>query len=154
METIDQTKEDIVKTEKIERKRIIEKRDSVQFNCQDLDQEQNVDLNPKQFNTQNIHIHIGNENYSGKLSGTVYLEKNKCIVPDVKICLFLGRDTQYPVHETYTDHSGRFIIEDIPPGYYTLLAKLGDLEYRSHYIKILSCQSLHESIMLRSVLFN
>jgi len=33
-------------------------RDSIQYNSQDLDQEQKVDVNPVQLNTQNVHVHI------------------------------------------------------------------------------------------------
>ena len=33
--------------------------DSFQYNSQDLDQEQKVDVNPVQLNTQNVNVYVG-----------------------------------------------------------------------------------------------
>ena len=130
-------------------KNIIEK-DSIQFNSQDLEQEQNVDVNPVQVNSQNIHIHVHeNKNYSSKITGTTYLERNRNILRNVKIYLFFGYESHFPVYETISDNNGNFTIEDIPPGYYILIARYDGYEYRSHYIKVLPCQNIHHSVLLR-----
>ncbi|HHV95062.1 MAG TPA: carboxypeptidase regulatory-like domain-containing protein [Clostridiaceae bacterium] len=130
-------------------KNIIEK-ESLQFNSQDLEQEQNVDVNPVQVNAQNIHIHLhDNKNYSSKITGTTYLERNRNILRNVKIYLYFGHEGFFPVHETISDHNGNFTFEDIPPGYYTLIARYEGYEYRSHYIKVLPCTSVHHSVLLR-----
>ena len=128
-------------------------KESIQFNSQDLDQEQKVDVNPMQLNTQNIHIYVNNDNnnYSGKITGVTYLERNRNIIGNVKIYLFFGHEYRFPVFEIYSDNTGNFTIDNLPSGYYTLFAKLGDLEYSSHYIKLLPCQTIHESLLLKSL---
>ncbi len=126
------------------------KKESIQYNAQDLDQEQKVDVNPVQLNTQNLHVLVKNENYSGKITGTTYLEENKETLIDVNIHLFFGHDLKFPVYKTKSDNNGNFIIEDLPSGYYTLVAKSGEgLKYQSHYIKVLPCQNVHQSILLK-----
>ncbi len=123
--------------------------DSIQYNSQDLDQEQKVDVNPVQLNTQNLNV-IVSGNYSGKITGTTYLEMNKETTNNVDIYLFFGHQLKFPVYETKSDNNGNFIIEDIPAGYYTIVAKQGEnLKYQSHYIKVLPCQTLHQSILLK-----
>ncbi len=129
-------------------------KDSIQYNKQDLDQEQKVDLNPVQLNNQNIDIHVINDinKYCGKITGTTYLELNKEIVMNATIQLFFGNERKLPVYQTNSDNNGNFNIEDIPPGYYTLFAECGaNLNYRSHYIKILPGQTEHQSILLKGV---
>jgi len=150
MELQDELLEKKVKKDTKGKKKILGK-DSIQFNSQDLDQEQKVDMNPVQLNTQNIHIFVSNDknNYSSKITGITYMERSKNIAANAKICLFFGNECRLPIYETNSDINGNFVIEDIPPGYYTLLAELGDLEYRSHYIKVLPCQNIHESILLK-----
>jgi hypothetical protein len=126
-------------------------KDSIQYNRQDLDQEQKVDVNPVQLNSQNIHIHVINDinKYCGRITGTVYLEKNKQIAVNTNVYLFFGNDGKLPVYQVKSDSNGNFVIEDIPPGFYTLWAECGPkLCYRSHYIKIMPGQTLHESILL------
>lgn len=149
MELLDELVEKKEKKDAGEYKKLLEK-DSVQFNCQDLDQEQKVNANPVQVNTQNVHLYLNNDknNYSGKITGTTYMDKGKNIAANARIYLFFGHECRFPVYETNSDNNGNFIIEDIPPGYYTLLAELGNLKYQSHYIKVLSCQNVHESILL------
>ncbi|MBC8061583.1 MAG: carboxypeptidase regulatory-like domain-containing protein [Clostridiaceae bacterium] len=144
----------LLEEKKIPQKRIAKKNkinletDSIQYNAQDLEQEQKVDVNPVQLNTQNL-VFVGND-YSGKITGTTYLEKNKEIVSKVDILLFFGHEIKLPVYKTNSDNNGNFIIEDIPSGYYTLVAKLGEnLKYQSHHIKVLPCQNVHQSILLK-----
>ena len=76
--------------------KIFEK-DSIQFNCQDLDQEQKVDVNPKQVNSQNIHIYVGPHrlDYSGRITGVTYMDKNKTKVRGQNI-LYFGCDKHTP----------------------------------------------------------
>lgn len=128
------------------------RKDSIQYNEQDMDQEQKVDVNPVQRNTQNLHIHVINDinNYCGKITGTTYLERSKEIVAGANIFLFFGNESKLPVYKTNSDNNGNFIIEDIPPGYYTLVAEHGAiLNYHSHYIKVLPGQTVHQSILLK-----
>lgn len=142
-------KERISKKDKQGFKSIIEK-DSIQFNSQDLGQEQNVDLKPIQVNSPNIHIHVNDDkNYSAKITGTTYLERNRYILKNVKIYLYFGYESRFPVYETNSDYNGNYAIEDIPPGYYILIARYDVYEYRSHYIKVRPCQSIHHSILLK-----
>jgi hypothetical protein len=127
-------------------------KDSIQYNSQDLDQEQKVDVNPVQLNTQNLHIFVNNDknNYSGKITGITYMEENKEIVKNLEILLFFGCDYWLPVYKTNSDQNGNFVIEDIPPGYYSLYAELGkNLKYRSHYIKVLPGQNVNQLIFLK-----
>lgn len=123
---------------------------SSQENIQDLDQEQTV--NPVQFSSQNIQFVVGDNkiNYSAKISGTTYIEKYNKIVENVIIWLFFGNDTKIPVYKTCSDKNGKFYIDDIPPGYYTIKAYLEeDYIYSSHYIKVLPCESIDHSIFLK-----
>ncbi|MCM8901779.1 carboxypeptidase regulatory-like domain-containing protein [Caldicoprobacter algeriensis] len=142
--------EEKVEKAKTKESKILES-DSIQYNCQDLDQEQRVDVNPTQSNAQNIHIYISSNknNLAARITGVTYFEESKDTAPNVKIRLFFGHERVLPVYETNSDNNGNFVIEDIPPGYYTLYAELGDLKYYSHYIKVLPGQSIHESVLLR-----
>lgn len=127
--------------------------DSLQYNCQDLDQQQNVDVDPVQLNSQNLHVHIDNDrkDYSSKITGTTYLEDNNAIIRNVDIYLYFGFDRRLPVCKTTSDENGNFKIEDIPPGYYILHAEhRGALRYRSQLIKVLPCQTVSELILLKN----
>lgn len=124
-------------------------KDSLQFNSQDLDQEQKVDVNPVQLNTQNLHIYVSNDikNYYGKITGTTYQKEDKEIVKNAGIILFFGNENLLPVYKTNSDQNGNFIIEDIPPGFYTLSAERnGKIKYRSAYIKVLPGQNVNKLI--------
>lgn len=125
---------------------------SRQENTQDLDQEQKVNANPFQFNSQNVQIFVREkDNYSGKITGVTYIKENKKVVSDVEILLYFGNDTELPVHKTYSDNSGRFIIDNLPSGYYKIRAYFhGDYEYSSKYIKILPCEEIEHSIFLEN----
>ncbi len=149
MESQAELNEEKKKPKKRTAKKVNLETDSVQYNSQDLDQEQKVDVNPVQLNTQNLNV-IVSGNYSGKITGTTYLEMNKETTNNVDIYLFFGHELKFPVYETKSDNNGNFIIEDIPAGYYTIVAQQGEkLKYQSHYIKVLPCQNLHQSILLK-----
>ncbi len=153
MEILDTLPEEQKKAEKnIGRKERSLENDSIQYNRQDLDQEQKVDVNPLQLNTQNLHIHLKNDkiNFCGKITGITCIEKNKELAKNANILLYFGHDCRLPVYKTNSDNNGNFVIEDIPPGYYTLYAEFGDiLKYQSHYIKVLPGQNVYQSILLK-----
>ena len=127
--------------------------DSMQYNAQDLDQEQKVDVSPVQSNTQNLHVYVNNplNVYYGRVTGTTIMEKTKDIIKNVDILLYFGGERKSPVYKTTSDNNGNFIIEDIPPGYYMIIAeeKEENLKYQSHYIKVLPGQSVHQWILLK-----
>jgi hypothetical protein len=125
--------------------------DNFQYNSQDLDQEQKVDVNPVQVNSQNINVYVKNEkfDYSSKITGVTILKKNKAIVQHARVSLFFGQTCGNPVYETNSDVNGNFAIEDLPPGYYFLCAKSGSrLKYQSHYLKVLPGQTVYHTILL------
>lgn len=126
-------------------------KDSIQYNSQDLDQEQKVDVNPVQLNTQNVHIHVSSDNNctSGKITGTVCLKNNSEIASDTTIFLYFGRECGSPVCKTASDNNGNYVFDELPPGYYILCAQLGDkLKYQSRYIKVLAGQNVNLTILL------
>lgn len=127
-------------------------KDSIQYNEQDLDQEQRVDVNPVQLNTQNLHVHVGDDriDFSGKITGMTFFEDNKKIATNVSLLLFFGHECRNPIYKTNSDINGNFIIGDLPSGYYTIQARLGEnLYYKSHSIKILPCQNVSHLILLK-----
>lgn len=125
-------------------------KDSVQFNSQELAQEQKVNTNPVQLNTQNLHIHVTPEktDYSGKISGITYLGRKNEIVKEAGISLFLGHESITPVYKTNSDGNGNFIIEDLPPGYYTIIARYGEYQSKTQLIKLLPGQNVFQTITL------
>ena len=136
---------------KIQKDNLNLEKDSFQYNKQDLDQEQRMDVNPVQLNTQNLNIVVSNaNNYSGEITGVTYLEKNKEIMSDVDIQLFFGHKSKYPVCKIKSDNNGIFVIENLPSGYYILFAKSQkNLKYQSHYIKVFAGQTSYQSILLK-----
>lgn len=135
-----------------QKERLKVQKETFQYNKQDLDQEQKVDVNPVQLNTQNLHIHMINDNkYSGKITGTTFADNSREIVRNASIVLFFGGESKLPVHKTNSDNNGNFVIEDLPPGYYTIFAEHRGklLYYRSHFIKVLPGQIINLSILLR-----
>ncbi|GAE89694.1 carboxypeptidase-like regulatory domain-containing protein [Acetivibrio straminisolvens] len=102
-------------------------KDSIQYNSQDLDQEQKVDVNPVQLNTQNVHVHISpDSNYtSGKITGSTCFKNNKQIAKNVLIFLHFGRECGSPVCRTTSDSNGNYIFEELPPGFYIISATWG-----------------------------
>ncbi|HHV28821.1 MAG TPA: carboxypeptidase regulatory-like domain-containing protein [Clostridium sp.] len=127
-------------------------KDSIQYNSQDLDQEQKVDVNPVQLNTQNVHVHVNSDNSctSGKIAGTACLKKNNEIARNAIIFLYFGRECGSPVCRTNSDSNGNYVFDELPPGFYVICAQLGDkLKYESHYIKVLPGQSVNHPILLK-----
>lgn len=128
---------------------------SSQENTQDLDQEQHVNANPFQFTSQNVQIVVGENknNYAGKITGTTYLAKYNKIVSDVVILLYFGNDIELPVCKTYSDISGKFVIDNIPPGYYRIKAYLrDDYVYSSPYIRVLPGENIEHTIFLKRLI--
>lgn len=125
--------------------------DSLQYNRQDLDQEQTVDVNPVQFNTNNLHVYIDSKNkFAGKITGATLLDCNKKSQPGADICLFFGQESEFAVYKTKSDENGNFIIDEIPPGYYILSAAKGAyLKAKSGYIKVLPGQSVEYNLLLK-----
>lgn len=120
----------------------------IQYNCQDLDQEQNVDLKPVQLNSQNVNITIDKDN-SAKITGKTMMARTKNKVSGVCVYLFFGHMCKKPVYETTSDKNGYYAFEDIPPGYYTLFARMQDYRYESYFIKVLEGQHVEHTIMLQ-----
>lgn len=130
--------------------RISLEKDSIQYNAQDLQQEQKMDVNPLQLNSQNLCIYLSSQNsVSGKITGTVYIKASKETVANAHIMLFFGHDRKFPVYKIKSEENGNFEIGDIPPGFYTIVAKSEEnLKFESHYIKIFGGQVVHQSILL------
>jgi len=125
--------------------------DSLQYNRQDLDQEQKVDVNPVQLNTQNVNVYVDAPkiDYSGKITGITLRKKDGEVLQHVDIYLYFGHKCGLPVYETTSDCNGNFAIENIPPGYYIIHAQRGtNLKYESHYIKVLPGQNVHQTLIL------
>lgn len=124
---------------------------SLQYNRQDLDQEQKCDVNPVQLNNQNIHIYLSSDknDYSSKISGVTLYDKSRKAAPNVCIKLFWGHESTYPVYKTHSDADGNFIVDELPPGFYTINAYLGSCLHCKSFIKLLPSQKLHHCILLR-----
>ena len=91
-------------------------KDSIQYNAQDMDQQQRVDVNPSQQNTQNLNIFIRDSNsLSGEINGVALIEGSAERVANAEILLYFGSECKSPVHKTNSDANGNFRIEDIPP---------------------------------------
>lgn len=126
----------------------VKERESFQYNAQDLDQEQNMDVNPVQNNTQNVHVTVNHEkiNYSGRLYGITYKGKSKQISGNVGILVFFGYDSNIPVCRVKSDGNGNYSIDDLPPGYYSLRTQNEMGEVRTHYIKLLPGQEVCQAL--------
>lgn len=142
----------MVQTSKPKNETADQQNENLQYNKQDMDQEQNVDLNPTLTNLQNIHFHLIGDarGYCGKITGTVFSEMNKLIAASATVLLFFGSDRDQPVHRTSCDSHGNFAIEELPPGFYTLVVEYGaGHSHRTPYIKVLPCQTVHQNIILK-----
>lgn len=146
IEDICREPKDIEKAEKVSMEK-----GSIQYNAQDLRQEQKCDMNPIQSNIQNIHIHINNEglNLAAKITGITLADDTQEVLAHTEIRLYCGHENINPVYITQSDDNGVFAIEDIPPGYYTLHAHCGGrFKCSSCFIKALPGQKVYESILL------
>lgn len=108
---------------------------STQLNHQDLDQ--------VQTNIQNLHLSMSDKSL-GKLMGVVFSQKDKVLLCNVEILLFFGDKSNQPVIKIKSDDNGYFEFEDLPPGFYTLVTYINDLEYRFQYIKVSIGQSVFQ----------
>lgn len=126
------------------------KREHFQYNSQDLDQEQNVHTNPVQLNTQNVQIFITGdvEDYSAVITGNAYIGNNNEAAKGVSILLYFGYEGTIPVYRTKSDSNGNFIIDNLPPGFYTIAAHNGEYHSQKKYVKILPGQTVNETILL------
>lgn len=121
-------------------------RESLQYNSQDLDQEQNMNVNPMQNNT--VHVTVNNEkkDLSAKITGVTYHGKSKQIAGGTGLLLFFGYDGNIPVARTKSDEHGNYSIESLPPGYYSIRTQNEFGELKMHYLKLLpgqeACQAL------------
>ena len=120
----------------------------LQYNSQDLDQEQNMDVKPVQLNTQNVQINVNQQENCTKIVGSTVLSRNKAIAAGANIYLFFGHRCKEPVYKTSSDKNGNFVIENIPPGYYTIYASLDRFQYESHFIKVLPHQTVDHAVLL------
>lgn len=137
---------------KITRKKAVIQKDSLQYNAQDMNQEQKLDMNPIQSNTQHLHIYIDNkrQDYSGRITGITCLEANRATIRHAEVQLFIGGESRFPVLKTHSDENGNFVLEQLPPGFYTLYVKSGDvLRYQSGYIKLLPCETVYQTVLLK-----
>ncbi len=114
---------------------------STQLNNQDLDQ--------VQFNSQNLNIAVNNHS-AGKIIGMVYSDMSKTLMCNVEILLYFGDVSKTPVLKAETDKTGYFEFDDLPPGYYTLLAKCKECEYKFQYIKISCNETVFKQLALKS----
>lgn len=125
---------------------------SIQYNRQDLDQEQNCDVSPIQLNNQKIHIHLRTEksDLSSKITGVTLFEYNRQAAPNTCVELFWGHESMHPVCKMRSDENGNFSADDLPPGFYTINAYLeSGLHYRS-VIKVLPSQNAYHCVLLRA----
>lgn len=129
---------------------VIKERESLQYNAQDLDQEQNMDVNPVQTNTQNLHVTVNNEKIklTGRLYGTTYSGRSKYILGNICIAVFFGYDSNIPVCKAKSDANGNFSIDDLPTGYYSVRTQNDCGEGRIHYVKLLPGQEVSLNLFI------
>ncbi len=123
---------------------------SLQHNRQDMDQTQEVDVKPSQMNFQKIDLTINNkiENYSGRISGCVQRQANGEIVSGADIYLYFGSGAEFPVCRIQSDVNGNYCLGDLPPGYYTITAKSGEMQCLVRNIKVLPGAASDQTLLL------
>lgn len=121
-------------------------RESLQYNSQDLDQEQNMDVKPVQNNTVQVTINHEDRDLSAKITGVTYMGKSKLILGGIDLLLFFGYDGNTPVARTKSDENGNYSIENLPPGFYNIRVKNEYGDIRMYYVKLLpgeeACQCI------------
>ncbi|WP_051624357.1 carboxypeptidase-like regulatory domain-containing protein [Clostridium akagii] len=130
---------------------------STQENKQDLDQEQQVDVKPSQINLQRIDVTVNTklENYSGKITGIIYINKENAIATEAEIFLYFGGVSDFPVYKTNADKNGCYSIEDLPPGFYSIKAIYNDSIMTTMYnIKVLPGQNSNQPIYLTESIYH
>lgn len=124
---------------------------SSQENRQDLDQQQQVDVNPSQVNVQKIDLVVNNklENYSGKISGVIYINNENTLVEGAEIFIYFGTMGDYPVFKTNSDKNGCYSVEDLPPGFYSIKVVYENfLSTKLFNIKVLPGQNCYQPLLL------
>lgn len=123
---------------------------SLQSNKQDLDQAVELDVKPSQLNLQRIDVTINNkiENYSGRIIGSVLRESDGLQVANAVILLYFGSSTEFPVYRTRSDENGNFSINDLPPGFYTIVATFNDMQCIPRNLKVLPGEKYELSLSL------
>lgn len=120
---------------------------NTQENLQDMDQNQNVDVKPAQFVSVTVNNQI--ENFTGKITGYVYKERDEAYPYPINIILYFGNYRKYPIDQKVLDKNLEFAFEELPPGFYMIeLNSDGQLLKRIPNIKILPNQNIHQSIIL------
>lgn len=123
-------------------------RESLQYNSQDLDQEQNMDVNPVQNNTVHVTVNHEQRDLSAKITGVIYNGKTRQILCDTGLLLFFGYEGNIPVARTKSDENGNFIVENLPPGYYNIRTQNEYGEIKIHYVKVLPGQDACQTIFV------
>jgi hypothetical protein len=123
---------------------------SLQSNKQDLDQAVELDVKPSQLNLQRIDVTINNkiENYLGRIIGSVLRETDGEQVANAVILLYFGSRTAFPVYRTASDENGNFAIDNLPPGFYTIVATFNDMQCMARNIKVLPGEICEQSLSL------
>ena len=136
---------------KIEAQKIIEitpeDQTNTQENRQDMDQNQQVDVKPTQF----VSIVVNNqmENYTGKITGYLHIEKDDPPYCSIKVTLYFANHRKYPVYHMILDKNFNFAFEDLPPGFYMIEVFHEDhLLKRVPNIKVMPSQTIQQSILI------
>lgn len=145
---------DLLMVSEKEKDKKIQLQKSDQNNKQDMDQEQTVDVKPSQVNLQHVTLSLDNkiENYCGSIKGITYFEANKQIIGNVNILVYFGSFCELPVCQISSDINGNFVIEALPPGFYTIKAFLND-NYKDTIvnIKVLPGEECNQNLCLKEV---
>jgi len=123
-------------------------RKSVQYNSQDLDQEQNMDVNPVQNNTVHVTVNHEERDLSAKITGVTYNGKSKQILSGIVILLFFGYEGNIPVARTKSDEYGNFSIENLPAGFYNIRTQNEYDEIKTLYMKLLPGQDACQAVFV------
>lgn len=129
----------------------LQEQHSTQENKQDLDQQQQVDVKPSQINLQKIDVTVNTklENYSGKITGIIYKNKENVFATEAEIFLYFGGISDFPVYKTNADKNGCYSIEDLPPGFYSIKVIYNDSIVTTMYnIKVLPGQNSNQPLYL------
>lgn len=128
----------------------IQHQQSLQTNKQDLDQAVELDVKPSQLNLQRIDVTINNkiENYSGRIVGSVLRETDGQLVSNAIIMLYFGSGTEFPVYRTVSDENGNYIINDLPPGFYIIVATFNNMQCICRNLKVLPGANCEQPLSL------
>ena len=108
------------------REQPVQDQDSLQYNKQDLDQEQRVDVKPVQCNTQNLSISVGDKNgYASRISGVVFMENTRRIAQNADVYLLFGNESRYPVCKNAHGQQRKFCHRGYPAGVLYTICQAG-----------------------------